>query len=184
MLTVWARSRSRLSVSRDSKLILIALLSMSAICFGELFEQVVFVPNWLIGDVDANVLHFRKFKHATDPGMFYFPISLVALISHLRLLGRTSSLSSTQRSKVKKSLFFLVVVLVMTAFVIAQIKLPVLDNGEYSGEALRVRLQIWAGCNVFRIALPLLGIVELGALLATLPRSQPEAMKNIAGARS
>lgn len=49
-----------------------AFLSLAALFFGEVFEQVVFLPNWLIGDVAKNVRHFREFKHAVDPGFFFF----------------------------------------------------------------------------------------------------------------
>ncbi|PCE64557.1 hypothetical protein [Sediminicola luteus] len=152
-------------LKRGTSLLLIAFLSISALLFGELLEQVVFVPNWLIGDVDQNLEHFRKFKHTTDPGMFYFPLTLVAIVSHLLLLKKNSLLSGLQKKAVRLSLILFLIVFVLTIYVIVCINVPVIDNGELSGEALRSKIWLWAVLNMFRIILPACGVYKLGQLL-------------------
>ncbi|BDD07054.1 hypothetical protein [Aureibacter tunicatorum] len=151
-------------LKRDTLLLLIAFASVSALVFGELLEQIVFVPNWLIGNVDQNMEHFRQFKHTTDPGMFYFPLTIVAIASHLKLLGKGSLLSDDQKKSVRLSLILFSIVFAVTIYVIVFINIPVIDNGTLSGEAQKSKIQLWAILNMFRIILPAFGLYELGRL--------------------
>lgn len=153
------------AIQRDSKLLLIAFLSISALLFGELLEQIVFVPNWLIGDIDQNMEHFRQFKHTTDPGMFYFPLTIITIISHLLLLKKDAVLTTLQKQSVKISLYLFLVVLGVTIYVIVFINIPIIDNGILSGEAQRTQIEIWALLNMLRIILPAYGLYKLGQLL-------------------
>lgn len=147
---------------------------MSAICFGELFEQVVFVPNWLVGDVDKNIKHFHLFKHFTDPGMFYFPASLISLIAHLKLLGKASRLTLEQKGKVRASLLLFLVVLAATVFVIVWINVPAFDRFLLRGDELRFRITLWAAINVIRVLLPFLGMLKLLSLLSLQQEGQSD----------
>lgn len=160
-------------MDREQKVLWAALLSLAAICFGELFEQVVFVPNWLLGEIDRNVEHFHRFKHAADPGMFYFPMTIISVASHLWLLGKGSTLSSSQKGRVRASLVLLLVVLVSTGLVIAWINGPAFDRFELRGDELRARLWCWAVINLFRILLPFWGVSKLMSLLSL--ESKPAA---------
>lgn len=152
------------AVRKDTLLLIIAFLSVSALVFGELLEQIVFVPNWLIGNVDENMEHFRKFKHTTDPGMFYFPITIVAIVSHVILLRKKSLLSPKQKKAVKLSLYAFLVVLLVTIYVIVFINVPVIDMGLLSGEEQKAQIQLWGVLNVFRVLIPAIGLYKLGQL--------------------
>ncbi|WP_196893089.1 hypothetical protein [Aureivirga marina] len=152
------------NLRKDTNLVIIAFLTVSALTFGELLEQIVFVPNWLIGNVDENLEHFRKFKHTTDPGMFYFPLTIVAIISHAMLLGKKSILTVEQKKNVKHSLFLFLAVFLVTIYVIVFINVPVIDMGTLSGEAQESKIVIWAILNMFRIILPAIGLYKLSKL--------------------
>ena len=148
------------STHRDRLWLLIAFLSVGALAFGELFEQIVFVPNWLIGDVDANMEHFRQFKHTTDPGLFYFPTAIMAIVAHVLLLRKASTLSLQQQKAVQTSLTLFLIVLGLTIYIITQINIPVIDQGRLSGAAQTSKVQLWALLNLFRIVLPAYGLYQ------------------------
>lgn len=155
----------QLNKKKDYNWLIIAILAISALTFGELFEQVVFVPNWLIGNVDENMEHFRKFKHTADPGMFYFPITIITIIAHLMLLRKASVLTSIQKKAVKISLTLFAIVFALTIYVIVMINIPVIDNGILAGEAQKAKIQLWAVLNVFRFVLPAYGLYQLLSLV-------------------
>ena len=152
------------NLKKDTNLLIIAFLTVSALVFGELLEQVVFVPNWLIGNVDDNMEHFRKFKHTTDPGMFYFPIAVVTIVSHAMLLRKNALLTAVQKKSVQLSLVLFLIVLLVTIYVIVFINIPVIDNGTLSGEEQEAKIQLWGILNIFRIVLPAFGLYKLGQL--------------------
>ncbi len=152
-------------LKRDTRLLLIAFISVCGLLFGELLEQIVFVPNWLIGNVDENMEHFRQFKHTTDPGMMYFPLTVFALVSHALLLKKDSLLTAVQRKSVRLSLILFIAVLMVTIYVIVDINIPVIDKGMLSGKAQEFKIQVWAVLNMPRIILPAYGLYELGKLL-------------------
>lgn len=147
--------------TKDRTYYFLALLTLAGIMFGELFEQIVFVPNWLIGNIEENVANFSKFKHIADPGMFYFPMSLATLIGHVMLLRKASSLSTVQKDYVKKSLYAFLVVLALTGYVIAAINVPAFDQRVMQGAELESAVKTWAVLNIFRIVLPAYGILSL-----------------------
>ena len=144
--------------------VLVAFLSMSALLFAQLFEQIVFVPNWLIGDVATNVEHFRRFKHAADPGMYYFPVAFVVFVSHMILL-RVRSFSDVQRKPFRDSLVAFSIVFAITVYVIVGINVPVFDNPTVPDEHLAAKLKLWAILNVFRIVLPMYAVYRLSSVL-------------------
>ncbi|MEI5908074.1 hypothetical protein WAK64_13520 [Bacillus spongiae] len=149
---------------KDRVWLFVAFLSMCALLFGELFEQIVFVPNWLIGDVPTNMMHFREFKHTTDPGMYYFPIAIIVIISHIRLLFKSSFLTIVQKKAVKTSLLLFSIVFVITIFVIVGINIPVIDQGSILDEQYSSKLTLWAILNMIRIILPAYALYKLSTL--------------------
>ncbi|UTW63786.1 DUF1772 domain-containing protein [bacterium SCSIO 12741] len=154
------------NLTKETRHLVIAFLSVSALLFGELLEQVVFVPNWLIGNVDENMEHFRKFKHTTDPGMFYFPLTIVAVVSHLLLMRAKANLTALQKQHVKWSLILFMIVFAVTIYVIVFINVPVIDQGTLTGEAQKFQLEIWAVLNMIRIILPAIGLYKLAQLFS------------------
>lgn len=147
--------------NQPSKLLFLTVyLSLAAIAIGELFEQVVFVPNWLIGNIDENIASFRAFKHLIDPGVFYFPLSLIFIISSI-VLFRNKQLTEQQKSALKVTLIAFAVVFVTTIYVIVTINVPAIDKGLFSGEVLASKMKLWAILNCFRIILPFYGLFLL-----------------------
>lgn len=140
----------------------LALGALAALCFGELFEQIVFVPNWLVGDVAQNVAHFRAFKHTSDPGAFFFPAAVLSLIAHAVLWRRRAEFAEPARLGVRASFAMLLLTAALTAYVIPMLNLPLWEQTPVLGEAaLHAMLWEWAVINVFRIALPAYGIWRL-----------------------
>lgn len=152
------------NIKGDRKWLFVAFLSLCALTFGELFEQIVFVPNWLIGDVPTNVMHFREFKHTIDPGVFYFPISIIIIVSHIRLISKKSVLSTVQKKAVKVSLILFLIVFALTFYVIAGINIPVIDQGNVQESQYASKLTLWAILNTFRILIPAYSIYKLSTL--------------------
>ena len=144
---------------------LVALFSTCALFFAELFEQIVFVPNWLIGDVPKNVLHFRGFKHVADPGMYYGPFAILAILSHVVLLRAKDAFSAEQKKAILSSLVAFLIVLGVTAYVIATINVPIFDKGLVPNEQLTSKLTLWASLNMLRIVLPGYALYKLVSLL-------------------
>ena len=144
--------------------------SLAAIAIGELFEQIVFVPNWLIGDVDANLAHFRAFKHTTDPGMFYFPLSILFFVAVFFLLKQ--NLSTAQRKATQQTFILFGIVFVLTLYVIIQINVPAIDNSDFSGEALEFKMQLWAILNCLRFLLPAYALYWLTQAFIAIKQEQ------------
>ena len=141
-------------------LFLLAFLSLTAVTFGELFEQIVFVPNWLIGNIDENLVHFRAFKHTIDPGVFYFPLSLLFFISAIALY-KHPTLSESKKGVLKQSIMLFGLVFIATIYVIVNINIPAIDKGLFIGEELASKMYLWAVLNCFRIILPMWAIILL-----------------------
>lgn len=141
------------------KWFLLSFFSLLMITIGEFFEQIAFVPNWLIGNVDDNIMHFREFKHTADPGMYYFPLSILFMVSILYLLKQ--ELSEIQKKVVKNTLWIFGVVFVVTIYVIVEINVPAIDKGLFSGEELNRKIQLWGILNCFRFGLPAIALYQL-----------------------
>lgn len=145
--------------------LLVAFFSTSAVFFGELFEQVVFVPNWLIGDIPKNVEHFRNFSHAVNPGLYYFPCALLSIISHSVLLRAKTLFSKAEKKAIRASFISFLLVLCVTAYVILAINVPVLDNASVPKQEIASKLTLWAALNTIRIILPGYALYKLSSLM-------------------
>ena len=145
--------------------IFMTFIAISGIFFGELFEQIVFVPNWLLGDLGKNVEAFSAFKHSADPGMYYLPLTIIVIIGYYLLLSKKSLLSIEQKKNVRRSLFSFLIVLALTSYVIITINIPAFDEQSLKGESLKSAIELWSFFNVFRILLPAYSMYQLIKLL-------------------
>ena len=124
--------------------IFMTFIAISGIFFGELFEQIVFVPNWLLGDLGKNVEAFSAFKHSADPGMYYLPLTIIVIIGYYLLLSKKSLLSIEQKKNVRRSLFSFSYSFSFNFLRNYYNHIPAFDEQSLKGESLKSAIELWS----------------------------------------
>jgi hypothetical protein len=68
-----------MKTSRQQGLTLTALIGMAYWLFGNLYEAVVFSPNW-VRDSPAQFTRLHEFFSATGPTLYFVPVTQIALV--------------------------------------------------------------------------------------------------------
>ena len=151
---------------RDFTWLMITFISLTCLGAVELFEQITYVTNWLIGDPIINAENFRDFHHVVDAGVFHFPVSTVVLIGFIVLVLKKSSFmhDSVQKKAIWQAFTAYLITYGISLYIIMAINVPVFNENSVPAELISGKLQIWGALNVFRFVLPAYGIYRLASL--------------------
>jgi hypothetical protein len=146
---------------------MITFISLTSLGAVELFEQITYVTNWLIGDIVENAENFRKFHHQFDAGTFHFPASTIVLVGFIMLVIKKSGFmnNSFEKNIVWKAFIAFLITYAISVYIISAINVPVFNENSVPIEQIPFKLKLWGILNFFRIVLPAYAIFELTKLL-------------------
>ncbi|CAM1343372.1 hypothetical protein [Tenacibaculum amylolyticum] len=153
---------------RDFFWLMLTFISLTALGSVELFEQITYVINWLVGDPVVNAESFRKFHHAVDAGVFHFPTSTIVLIGFIMLIIKTSGFMKNLAEKKTIWLAFVafLITYAISVYIIMEINVPIFNENSVSAELIPGKLKLWGILNIFRVLLPAYAIYNLSKLLS------------------
>jgi len=155
-------------MKRDTFWLMATLVSLISLGAVELFEQITFVPNWLVGNVAENTENFRRFYHTTEPGMFHFPVSTIVLISYIMMVRKSTHFAKDRASRttVWKSFAAFLLTYAISVFIITAINVPVFTENSVPAEDLPGLMNLWAWLNFLRVVLPAYAVYQLLTLMS------------------
>ncbi len=153
---------------RDFNWLMITFISLTALGAVELFEQITYVINWLVGDPIVNAESFRKFHHVVDAGVFHFPVSTIVLIGFIMLVLKKSGFMHNAKEKKVIWIAFIafLITYVISVYIITAINVPVFNENSIPEELIAGKLKLWGVLNVFRVLLPAYALYKLTTLFS------------------
>jgi hypothetical protein len=137
--------------TRQKWLTLVVVLGLAYWFFGNLYEAVVFSPNWVV-DSPAQLTRLNEFFVNTGPTLYFVPLTLLAtvLVWVLLALNRESEVAADYR---KASLFALLLTALNALIVVTTV--TKLFGADYLSYADRLTSYAWRWnvLNVIRMAL-------------------------------
>lgn len=148
---------------RDFNWLMLTFISLTGLCVVELFEQITYVTNWLVGDIVANAENFRKFHHVLDAGVFHFPTSTIVLIGFIGLVIKKSGFMANPEDKkiVWTAFTMFLITYGISLYIIMGINVPVFNENIVPAAEIPFKLKLWGVLNAFRVILPAYGIFQL-----------------------
>lgn len=152
---------------KDFFWLMLTFISLTALGAVELFEQITYVINWLVGDPVVNADSFRKFHHAVDAGVFHFPVSTTVLVGFIMLIRKKSNFmkNAVEKNAIWIAFIAFLITYVISVYIITGINVPVFNENSVPTELIPGKLKLWGILNVFRFVLPAYGIYKLSTLL-------------------
>ena len=153
---------------RDFFWLMLTFISLTALGSVELFEQITYVINWLVGDPVVNAESFRKFHHAVDAGVFHFPTSTIVLIGFIMLVIKKSGFvkNPVEKKVVWAAFIAFLITYGISLYIIMGINVPVFNENSVPAELIPGKLKLWGILNAFRIILPAYAIYKLSTLFS------------------
>lgn len=132
----------------------------------ELFEQITYVTNWLIGDIVTNAENFRKFHHVIDAGVFHFPTSTIVMIGFIALVIKKSGFikNPIEKKIIWKAFIAFLITYAISVYIITAINVPVFNENSVPINEIPSKLKLWGILNIFRILLPAYAVFQLTKL--------------------
>lgn len=148
---------------RDFNWLMLTFISFAGLGIVELFEQITYVTNWLIGDIVTNAENFRKFHHAVDAGVFHFPTSTIVLIGFIGLVVKKSGfMKNPEEKKIVWTAFIaFLITYAISLYIITGINVPVFNENSVPAAEIPGKLKLWGVLNTFRFILPAYGVFKL-----------------------
>jgi hypothetical protein len=152
---------------RDFRWLMVTFISLTGLCIVELFEQITYVTNWLIGDIVTNANNFRKFHHVVDAGVFHFPTSTIVMVGFIALVLKTSRFMQNPVDKkiVWSAFIAFLITYAISVYIITAINVPVFNENSVPNSEIPSKLKLWGILNAFRVILPAFAIYQLTKLL-------------------
>ncbi|RZU53119.1 hypothetical protein EV385_5005 [Krasilnikovia cinnamomea] len=137
--------------ARQKWLTLVAVLGLAYWFFGNLYEAIVFSPNWVV-DTPAQMTRLHGFFVNTGPTLYFVPLTfLAALLTWLLLaLNRDPAL----RADYRRASLVAVVLMGLNAFIVATVVSKLFGAG-YPADPERLSAYAWRWnvLNVLRMML-------------------------------
>ncbi len=139
----------------------------------ELFEQITYVTNWLIGDIVTNAENFRKFHHVIDAGVFHFPTSTIVMVGFIALVIKKSGFikNPIEKKIIWKAFVVFLITYAISVYIITAINVPVFNENSVPIDEIPSKLKLWGILNIFRILLPAFAIFQLTKLFKLKERN-------------
>ncbi|MEC3907514.1 hypothetical protein VOI54_10830 [Tamlana sp. 2201CG12-4] len=152
---------------RDFIWLMLTFISLTGLGTVELFEQITYVTNWLVGDPVVNAERFRQFHHAVDAGVFHFPVSTIVLIGFIMLVIKKSGFMQDPVQKRAVWIAFIAYLITygISIYIITGINVPVFNENIVPVKSIPGKLKAWGILNIFRFVLPAYGVYKLSSLL-------------------
>lgn len=134
-----------------NRLLQFSLFFMALWFFGNLYEELVLIPNQLT-DCYGKLQHWQQFFTITNPMYFYVPFTQLAVIVICILHFRVSDIK--QKEFLKKASVFGVSAIIITGIIVTQINLKIFfgDLNKYKDQLFTLSV-IWLIGNAIRLYL-------------------------------
>lgn len=133
------------------KLLWIALFFMSYWFFGNLYEEIVLIPNQLFNSFEV-LTCWQSYFNTTDQVYYFVPCMLIAVIGTCVLFFKTKE--RTQRSYLKKATIFSMIATGLTIVIVNEINERLFyGNLEKMKDQLRMLSILWLIGNAIRLCL-------------------------------
>lgn len=153
-----SQNYSHFKHSENAAFYLIISLSMSF--FGYLYEQIDFIPNFLIGDIEQISFYWNKFHHITNPAYYHILPAIVTVFCVFYLWSKKNKFTKIQY----KSLIFIttltILTNVLTVVAVTQINNQLYFNDNYSSDFKELAIK-WSLINFLRLILIFICIREV-----------------------
>jgi hypothetical protein len=161
MLRTWTPSRQR-------TLTLVTVVGLAYWLFGNVYEAVVFSPNWVV-DAPAQLTRLNEFFVTTSPTLYFVPLALaaLALVFALPRLNPVPELAPRYRRAALVAGLEVALNAVIIPFVITKMIGP--GYREHLADATALAWW-WNGLNLVRIALTATMVALLFSAFRTLDR--------------
>jgi hypothetical protein len=123
---------------------------------GNAYEEVVIVPNFVLGDVGAAMVAFRAFFHVSNPAFFYVPLGPLVVVTAIVNVATSWRDPARRPSALRAGLCVLVAVL-LTAWIVVHVNLR-LFFGPVRTDLVEARSLAWQWLALNAIRMGLLGI--------------------------
>lgn len=132
------------------RLLLFTLFFMAYWFFGNLYEEIVMVPNHL-ADPSAVLTAYQGYFVLSSPTYYFVPVTQLAVVVLFVLYGNAKEIK--QRQLLKRAAGFAVLAIVATILIVTQInaKLFVPNFVQYEEQLSRLSL-LWLSGNLLRMA--------------------------------
>jgi len=160
------------SLKRDQGLLLFALFGLGMWAFGNLYEEVVLMPNWLAAPLDVLVAYNRYYTVVIQYH-YYVPLTQLAVVGLGYLSLSRSAARQVAGRPLRRGLGFGLAALALTAVIVTQLNLK-LFIGPLSlplEEAHRLGL-LWMVGNAVRLVLVFAALIETLRVLDAVRRAQ------------
>jgi hypothetical protein len=150
---------------------LVAVLGLAAWFFGNLYEAVVFSPNW-VQDSPAQFTRLHEFFDNTGPTLYFVPLSQVAVVLVCLLWWRNRD--DELRSDYRRAGVAGLLLAALTAYIVVAV-LPRMFGDDYLADPRRLTAAAWQWnvLNVFRMALTATAAWYLFGAFRKLDRRRP-----------
>jgi hypothetical protein len=140
------------------------MLGLTAWLCGNLYEELVVVPNFVCGDPRSSMLAFRVFFHTTNPVFFYIPLGPIILATSILNVVASWRNLPKRRTAILAAVCVLAALL-LTAWIVVHINRrlffgPATDD-LVGARALALQWLVW---NVVRMGLVVSALVFLRRL--------------------
>ena len=148
-----------MTVLVQRRLTLFTVIGLLYWFFGNLYEAIVFSPNWVV-DSPTQVKRLNEFFVNTSPTTYFIPLTQIATVLVWLLLWKNQV--SSIRTDLKLAGIFAVLVTILNAVIVSTVvlKLFATDYGKY-GDYLTTLTWRWNILNCFRMGLVALTIYYL-----------------------
>ncbi len=148
-----------MNLIKQKNLTLFSIFGMAYWFFGNLYEAIVFGPNWAIKDPD-HLKHLNDFFVNSSPTAYFIPMTLLAAIS-IWILMFVNKVEIVKREYRIASILALVIT-IMTSLIVGFVLSKMFGPGYFENPTKASFYgQLWNILNAFRLALEIATIYYL-----------------------
>ena len=141
------------------RLTLFAIIGLSYWFFGNLYEAIVFSPNWVV-DSPTQMKRLNEFFVTTSPTLFFVPLTQIATVLVWFLVWKNKV--NSIRLELKRASIFAVLVTILNAIIVSTVVLKMFGTDyEKYGDFLTTLTWSWNVLNFFRMVLVAMTIYYL-----------------------
>lgn len=148
-----------MNLTQQKNLTLFSIFGIAYWFFGNLYEAIVFGPNWAVKD-PTHLKHLNDFFVNSSPTAYFIPMTLLAAIS-IWILTFFNKVDTVKKEYRMASILALVIT-VMTSFIVAFILSKMFGPGYFENPTEGSFYgQLWNILNAFRLVLEIAAIYYL-----------------------
>jgi hypothetical protein len=148
-----------MTVLLQRRLTLFAILGLLYWFYGNLYEAIVFSPNWIV-DSPTQMKRLNEFFVNTSPTIYFVPLTQIATVLVWFLLWKNKV--NSIRLELKRASIFAVLVTILNAIIVSTVVLKLFGTDfEKYGDFLTTLTWRWNVLNFFRMVLVAMTIYYL-----------------------